>query len=49
MSLKKIDYLSPKIALFYYGSRRHSADLGGILTIIMIIVIMMKIVHIFQK
>ena len=49
MSLKKIDYLSPKIALFYYGSRRHSADLGGILTIIMIIVIFIYILYLFLE
>ena len=37
MTLKNLDYLSPKISLFFYGRRRHSAFLGGILTILMII------------
>ena len=35
MSLSKIDYISPKITLFYYGNRRHSSKLGGILTFLM--------------
>ena len=34
MSLKSIDYISPKLTLFYYGNRRHSSCFGGILTII---------------
>ena len=37
MSLKNLDYLSPKITLFYYGRKRHSSLLGGLLTMIMII------------
>ena len=37
MLLKSIDYISPKLTLYYYGSRRHSSYLGGILTIIMVI------------
>ena len=37
MTLKNLDYLSPKISLFFYGRRRHSAFLGGILTILMVI------------
>ena len=35
-SVKFIDYLSPKITLFYYGERRHSSLLGGVLTILMV-------------
>ena len=37
MSLKNLDYLSPKITLFYYGRKRHYSFLGGLLTILMII------------
>ena len=37
MTLKNLDFLSPKISLFFYGRRRHSALLGGILTILMVI------------
>ena len=33
--MKSIDYLSPKITLFYYGSRRHASNIGGVLTILM--------------
>ena len=36
MSIKNIDYLSPKISLFYNRSRRHKSNVGAILTIIMI-------------
>ena len=35
MSFRSIDYISPKITLFYYGRRRHSSNLGGILTVLM--------------
>jgi hypothetical protein len=37
MTLKNLDFLSPKISLFFYGRRRHSAFLGGVLTILMVI------------
>ena len=37
MRIKFIDYLSPKITLFYYGDRRHSSFLGGLLTILMVV------------
>ena len=37
MSVKFIDYLSPKITLFYYGNRRHASLLGGLLTILMVV------------
>ena len=47
MSLKDLDYLSPKISLFYYGRRRHSANFGGILTIIMIILCFVYIFYLF--
>lgn len=36
MSIKSIDYLSPKISLFYNRSRRHKSNVGAILTIIMV-------------
>ena len=49
MSLKDIDYLSPKISLFYYGRRRHSAIFGGILTLIMIIVCFLYIIYLFSE
>ena len=37
MGIKDIDHLSQKISLFFYGRRRHSSILGGILTILMIL------------
>ena len=49
MSLKDVDYLSPKIALFYYGRRRHSANFGGILTIIMILICFVYIIYLFLE
>ena len=39
MFLKKIDFLSPEITLFYKGSLSHSSIVSGILTIIAIIII----------
>ena len=47
MPLKNIDFLSPKIALFYYGRRRHSATFGGILTILMILSCFAYIFYLF--
>ena len=49
MSLKDLDYLSPKIALFYYGRRRHSTIFGGILTIIMILICFVYIIYLFLE
>ena len=37
MFKKHIDYLSPRISLFYEGNKRHNSNVGSILTIIMII------------
>ena len=37
MILKNLDFLSPHITLFYYNRRRHSSFIGGILTLLMII------------
>ena len=36
MEIKDFDYLSQKIALYFYGRKRHSSIIGGILTILMI-------------
>ena len=35
MKIKKIDFLSPKITLFYYGSKRHRSVVGAIMTLLM--------------
>ena len=35
MEIKDFDYLSQKIALYFYGRRRHSSIIGGILTMMM--------------
>ena len=37
MKIKNIDFLSPKITLFYYGSERHKSSVGAIMTLMMII------------
>ena len=39
MFVKKFDFLSPKITLYYKGSSSHSSILSGIISIISIIVI----------
>ena len=49
MSLKDIDFLSPKISLFYYGRRRHSAFFGGFITLIMIILCFIYITYLFSE
>ena len=37
MLKKHAEYLSPRISLFYEGNKRHSSNVGSIMTIIMII------------
>ena len=37
MALKELDFLSPKITLFYYGSKRHKSQIGAILSLIMVL------------
>ena len=37
MSLKNFDYISPKITLYFYGTRRHTSNFGGTLTILMVL------------
>ena len=49
ISLKDLDFLSPKISLFYYGRRRHSGNFGGILTIIMIIFCFLYVLYLFLE
>ena len=49
MSLRDFDLLSPKISLYYYGRIRHSANFGGILTIIMIFFCIIYIINIFLE
>ena len=49
MSFKDLDYLSQEISLFYYGRTRHSANFGGLLTIIMIICCILYMFYIFYE
>ena len=49
MSLKDFDFLSPKISLYYYGRDRHSANFGGLLTIIMVSFCIIYIINIFLE
>ena len=37
MSLKELDFLSPKITLFYYGNKRHQSQVGAVLALIMLL------------
>ena len=37
LTLKELDFLSPKITLFYYGNRRHKSQVGAILALIMVL------------
>ncbi len=45
MFLKKLDFLSPNITLYYFNEKRHSSVAGGLLTIIMIIFSLYVIIH----
>ena len=45
MVLKKFDFLSPNITLYYFNKKRHSSYIGGLLSIIMIVLCIYIIVH----
>ena len=45
MNIKKIDYISPHISLFYYGNRRHATIFGAILTILLILISAFYIIY----
>ena len=45
MVLKKFDFLSPNITLYYYNKKRHSSLIGGLLSIIMIVFCIYIIFH----
>ena len=45
LKLKDLDFLSQEISLFYYGRTRHSANFGGLLTIIMIVICLIYILY----
>ena len=47
MSLKKIDFLSPKITLYYYGSKRHKSKVGSIMSLIMVLLSSIYIFYLF--
>ena len=48
MSIKDFDYLSRKIGVFFYGRRRHASIVGGILTIIMVVLCAIYIGYLLQ-
>ena len=45
LKLKNLDFISQQISLFYYGRTRHSSSVGGILTLLMIIVCFIYILY----
>lgn len=47
MSLKEIDFLSPKITLYYYGSKRHKSIVGAIISLIMVFLSSVYIFYLF--
>ena len=49
MSFKDFDFLSQEISLFFYGRKRHSANYGALLTIIMIICCIIYMIYIFYE
>ena len=49
MTLSSIDFLSPKITLFYNGNNSHISHFGGFLSLIFIVVLILSIsIHILQ-
>lgn len=49
MSLKEIDFLSPKITLYYYGSKSHKSLLGSIISLIMVFLSSVYIFYLFYS
>jgi len=45
MFLKNCDFLSPNITLYYYNKKRHSSVLGGLLSLIIIILYIYLFIH----
>ena len=48
MAIKDFDYLSRKINIFFYGKSRHASIIGGILTIIMIVLCIIYIIYLLM-
>ena len=49
MFLKKLDFISPKITIYYKGSLKHSSIVSGILSIISVLfIIFMTIYYLFD-
>ena len=49
MAIKEIDFLSPKITLYYYGSKRHKSLFGTIMSLIMVILSSIYIFYLFYS
>ena len=45
MFIKNLDYLSPPVTFYYYGSLSHSSIISGILSIISIIIIIIIVIY----
>ena len=46
MKFSNLDFLSPQITFFFFGKCRHSSPLGGVMTLLMIILWIYYIIHI---
>ena len=49
MEIKEIDFLSPKITLYYYGSKRHKSLLGTIMSLLMVMLSGIYIFYLFTS
>ena len=49
MKIKEIDFLSPTITLFYYGSKRHKSLVGAIMTLIMVMLSSIYILYLVSS
>ena len=45
MLLKKLDFLSPEITLYFKGRHKHSSILSGLITIISYVIILVSIIY----
>ena len=47
MSLSKLDFISPKITLYYNGNSAHTSYIGGLLSLFFLILVIFLLIKIF--
>ena len=46
MSLSAIDFISPKITLYYKGRKSHISNIGGFFSLCLLVIILLLIIYI---